>query len=126
MNAEDFIVNYGCEGEVIEDFGAVAPHVDRAILFEALVVEAVNLGDLARLVISTNQSDSFWVAHFQGQKQQEGFDGVVASIHKIAHEKVVCVWTFASDLKKFHQIIKLTVNVTANLLLTRKEIGQNW
>lgn len=43
VDAEDVVVDDGGEGEVVEDLGAVAPHVHRPVLPQALVVEAVHL-----------------------------------------------------------------------------------
>lgn len=30
------------------------------------------------------------------------------------HEDIICLWHMTSSLKKFHQVVKLTVNVTTN------------
>ena len=115
MDAENFVVDDGSKGKVVKHFRAVAPDVDRAIFAEALVVEAVDLGDLARLVIASNESDSLWVAHLKGEQEEEGLNGVVATIHEVTHEQVVGVGALASYLEKLHQVIELTMDVTANL-----------
>jgi hypothetical protein len=57
VHAEDFVVDDGRETQVVEDLGAVPPHIDGPVLLKALVVEAVHLRDLSRLVVSTDQSD---------------------------------------------------------------------
>ena len=54
MHAQDAIIDQRGEGEVIEDVGAVAPHVDTAILAQALVVKAVHLRDLPTLVVTAD------------------------------------------------------------------------
>ena len=38
-----------------------------------------------------------------------------SSIYEVTHKKIVCIWTFSSDLKEFFQIIELTVDITAYL-----------
>mmetsp|Transcript_73452 Transcript_73452/g.172572 ORF Transcript_73452/g.172572 Transcript_73452/m.172572 type:complete len:101 (+) Transcript_73452:307-609(+) len=53
-------------------------------------------------------------AHFQCEEQQECFDTVEASVHKIAHEQVVRVWAFSTNFEKFLQVIELAVDVAAN------------
>lgn len=58
VEAEDLIVDEGGEGEVVEEVGEVLPNIGVAVLAEALVVKAVNLGDLARLVIPAEDGDA--------------------------------------------------------------------
>lgn len=62
-------IDDGGEGQVVEDLGAVSPHGDRAVLAEALVVEAIDLGDLPGLVVSPDQRYPVWVAHLRGVAQ---------------------------------------------------------
>ena len=64
MKAEDGLVNHGRERQVVKELGELAPHVGIAVLPEALVVEAVDLRDLARLVVASQNSDAVRVAHF--------------------------------------------------------------
>ena len=115
MHAENFVIDDSCEGEVVENFSTVAPDVDRAVLAEAFIVESVNLGDLTRLVVTSDQSDTLWVADLKCQQKKERLDRVVATINEITHEEVVGVGALATDLEKFHQVIELTVNITTDL-----------
>lgn len=52
VEAEDLVVDEGSEGKEVEEVGEVLPHVRVAVLAQALVVEAVDLGDLAGLVVT--------------------------------------------------------------------------
>lgn len=61
-------IDDGGQAEVVKDLGAVAPHSHRAIFAQALIIEAVDLGDLAALVIAPDQSDAVWVSNL-GQDQ---------------------------------------------------------
>ena len=99
MDAENFVVNDGSEGKVVEDFGAVAPDVDRAVFAEALVVESVDLSDLTRLVIASDQSDTLRVTNFQGEQKKERLDRIVATIDEITHEQVVGIGALAAHLE---------------------------
>lgn len=47
VHAENPFVNNSSQGQKVEDFSAVAPYVDRAVLAEALIIEAINLSNLA-------------------------------------------------------------------------------
>lgn len=65
-------------------------------------------------MISSDKSDSLGVSHLEGQQEQERLDRVVASIDEIAHEQVVGVGALASHLEELHQVVELSVNVTAD------------
>lgn len=63
MDAEYFVV-YDCsKGEVVEDLCAIAPHIYGPIFPQALVIEAIYLGDLSTLVISSYQKDALRVSY---------------------------------------------------------------
>ena len=53
-------------------------------------------------------------AHFEADEEGDGLYGVVAAIDVISHEEVVCVWRFATNSEEFHQVVELTVDVSAN------------
>jgi hypothetical protein len=63
MDTEDLIIDDGSEGKIVEDLCTVSPHVDRTVLSQALVVKAVDLGDLPRLVVASDEGDPLWVSH---------------------------------------------------------------
>ncbi len=65
MHAEDLIIDDGGQGEVVEYLGAVAPYIDGAVLAKALVVEAVDLGDLPGLMVPSDQPYSIRVTNLQ-------------------------------------------------------------
>lgn len=58
------------EGQVVEYLGAVSPDGDGAVLAEALIIEAVHLGDLTGLVVPPNQGNPVWVTHLRNKQQQ--------------------------------------------------------
>ena len=80
MKTEDLVVDKGREGQVVEEVGEVLPDVGIAVLPQALVVEAVDLGNLARLVVATKNGDALGVADLEGDEQGYCLDGVVASV----------------------------------------------
>jgi len=118
------------EGQVVEDLRAVPPHRDRAVLAEALVVKAVDLGDLTGLVVPPDQGYPVRIAdleeeqpgrfffsflkkvisltrvfldsgrYLQRQQKQECLDAVEASVHEVAHEEVICLGDVATDLTR--------------------------
>ena len=65
VHAEDLVVDHRRQTEVVEDLGAVAPHVHRAVLPQTLVVEAVDLRDLPRLVVAADEGNAVGITHLQ-------------------------------------------------------------
>ena len=116
MHTEDLVVNDCSEGQVVEHFSAIAPNVNGAVLAQALVIKAVDLCDLTRLVISSNQGNTLRVSHLEGQQQEEGLYGVVASVDEVTHEEVVGIWALTTDLEELHQVVELSVDITADLV----------
>lgn len=63
VQTEDLTVDERRQWQVVEKVGKVFPNVGVAVLSQALVVKAVDLCDLPRLVITSQNCDSFTVAH---------------------------------------------------------------
>ena len=114
MQAEDLVLDDGSEWEVIEEVSQVLPHVCVAVLSEALVVEAVDLGDLTTFVVTSEDGEPVPIAHFEANEQSDSLDRVVASVDVISHEQVVCVRGVASDLEELHQVVELSMDITAD------------
>jgi len=114
VNAEDLAFYNGSNSEEIEHFGAVLPGVGVTILAHGLVVETVHLGDLACLVVSSEQSDMARVLQFEAEEILEGLNGIEPAIDKITHEDVAGVWDVTALVKEFEQVMELTMDVTAD------------
>lgn len=114
VDAEDSVVDDGGEGDVIEDVGAVLPHVDASVFPQALVVKAVHLRDLPALVIAPYEEDPIGVSDFECQEQEERLHAVKPSVDKISQEQVVCPRTIPSHIEQFLQVIELPVYVAAD------------
>ena len=108
-------VDDGREAEIVKDLRAVPPDGDGAELSEALVVKAVDLRDLARLVVAPDERDAVRISHFEGKQKQEGLDAVESPVDKVAHEEVVCVGHVAAHFEQLLEVVKLSVNVSAYL-----------
>lgn len=134
MDAEYFIFDDSCETQVIENVRAVPPDVERTVFPEAFVVESVDLGNLPRLMVSSDacssgggdvglQCDTVWVTNFECQKEQERFDAVEPAVDEVAKKQVIGVGAVTTNFEELHQIEKLAVDVSANLLFTIREIN---
>jgi len=53
MHTEYFIVNHCRDCEEVEDFGESTPNIQGAILFDAFIVEAIDLSDQPRLMVTS-------------------------------------------------------------------------
>lgn len=114
-NGTYFTVNDSSQAEIVKDLRAVPPDEDRAVLPDALVVEAVNLGDLTRLVVTANERDPVRVADFQGKEEEEGLDAVEPAVDEVPKEEVAGLWNIAAYFEELLQVVELAVDVTANL-----------
>lgn len=81
METEDLVVDQGRQGKVIEEVCEVLPDVRVAILSQAFIVKAIDLGDLTRLVVATEDGDALWVSDLEGDKESDSLDGKVTSIN---------------------------------------------
>ena len=73
VNAEHSTVDNGGEVKVVEHLTAALPDVGIAVFALALVVEAIDLGDLSRLVVSSEQCDSGWMSRLERHEERECF-----------------------------------------------------
>lgn len=64
MNTEYTTVHDSTECQIVENFATPPPNVAAPIFALTLVIEAVDLCDLARLMVATNEGDPFRIADF--------------------------------------------------------------
>lgn len=133
VEAEDLVVDEGGKGKVVKQVGEVLPDVGISVLAETLVVEAVDLGDLTRLVVAAKDGDALGISDLQGDKQGHCLNRVVATVNVVAwfsissrdrqtvtdqkiltHEQVVGVWIRTTNFEELHQVVELTVDITTH------------
>mmetsp|Transcript_19392 Transcript_19392/g.56728 ORF Transcript_19392/g.56728 Transcript_19392/m.56728 type:complete len:305 (+) Transcript_19392:329-1243(+) len=114
VEAKDAVLHERRQGEVVEEIREHLPHVGRAVLPNALVVEAVHLRDLAGFVIAPEDKDSIGIADLEADQHGDGFDGVISPIDVIPHEEVVGIGRRSADAVQLHEIVPLAVNVAAH------------
>ena len=64
MHTHDFIFDEGGDGQIVEKIRELFPHIRAAILLDTLVVEAVDVGDRAGLVVTADEEDTVFIADF--------------------------------------------------------------
>ena len=114
MEAENLVFDDSSQGQVIEQLSELLPDVGVTVLPQALVVETVDLGDLSRLVIASQDRDTVLEAHLERDEKSDRLDTVVTAIDIVTHEEVVRIRGLPANLEKLTQIVELSVDVTAN------------
>ena len=107
VKAEDRVVDRRRQRQEVKEVGEVLPDVGVAVLAQALVVEAVDLGDLRRLVVASQDRHAVPVPHFQRDEQRRGLDRVVAAVDVVAHEEVVGVRCGPADAEELEEVLLL-------------------
>ena len=113
MNAKYGIVNNGSNRQIVKYICTISPHIEGSKLPETLIVKAVHLRYLPAFMVATNESNHIRIAHLISQKKEKGFDAVEATVNKVSHEKIVDRGDISTVFEKFQEIIKLSMNITA-------------
>ena len=89
VKTEELVVDGPGQGQVVEERGEILPGVGVPVLAAALVVEAIDLCDLAGFVVATEDRETLGVAELEGEQEGDGLDTVKASVNIISHEEIV-------------------------------------
>ena len=63
-------------------------------------LDNLHLGDLTRLVVAPQDSDSVLIAHLERDEQSDCLDTIIAAIDVVAHKEVVGVRGLSSNLEE--------------------------
>lgn len=85
VEAEYLVLDQRRKWEVVEEIGKVLPNAGVAVFAETLVVETVDLCDLAGLMVSTQDSDALGIADLECDKQSDGLNGEVSTINIVTY-----------------------------------------
>lgn len=67
MDTEYAALNYGCNGEIVEDFVEIVPHIIIAVLLSYFIIKPIHEGNISGLMISSQQDHFIWILEFQQQ-----------------------------------------------------------
>lgn len=102
------------QGQEVEEIGETLPNTGIAVFPKTFVIEAINLGDLARFMITTEDCDSLGVSNLKSNEKCDRLDGIVTLIDIVTHKELVRVRIGPSNTEEFHQIVELTVNIATD------------
>jgi hypothetical protein len=139
MNAENSPINHSSQTQMIKDLATIPPDVDTPVFPLTLVVKTVNLSDMSRFMIATDEGDAVRVSDFEDEQEEECFDRVEATVDKVTwegkgkgfniwqgrmkprdkfvltHEQVIRLGTPTSHSEQLQEIEELAVDVAADL-----------
>jgi hypothetical protein len=114
VQAKDLIFDFRCNWQALEDISEHLPDEVGAVFPEALVIEAVELVDLAVLVVASEDSDAGAVLDLEEEDVEEGLHAIEPAVHVVPHEQVVRVRQLPADLEDLQQVEELPVGVSAH------------
>lgn len=83
MHAEHLPIDDRAKSQIIEHLAAPSPYIATPVFALAFVVKAIDLCDLARLVVSADKRHAFWISYFKSKQQEEGLDAVESAVNKV-------------------------------------------
>lgn len=121
MQTEVLVLNQSCKWKIVKELSEALPDIGVAVLASTLVIEPIDLSDLPRLVVASEDSDSLLVSDFKRKKESDSLDRVMAPVHVVTHEEVVSFGNLAPDLEELDEVVKLAVDVP-----TDNDRGSDW
>jgi len=97
VEAEDAILDNGCERQEVEEGCEVLPDIGVSILPQALIIKAVHLSDLLALMIASQNCDTVWESDLEADEKGDCLDRVVSAIDVVSHEQIVVVRELTSN-----------------------------
>ena len=129
MDTENLTIYRGRQRQVVKQVRELLPDGKTSILALALDLEAVDLRNLARFMITSQKKKPAWKPQFEQYQVRNGFNGSGPSVHIVSQEEVIRVGYFTSNSKQLDHVEELTMYITddgdrrrhlANILLARQ------
>lgn len=115
MHTEDSIIDECTDWETVEKVAEESPGSVVSVFSGDFLIESVGHGDISGLVITSKKCNLLRVFHFQAKEVFHCFNGVVTSVDEVADEDVFVVWELTTDLEKFQEVKKLSVDISADI-----------
>lgn len=65
MDAKNFLVHHSSQGQIVKNLCASSPNIERSIFPDTFIIKTVYLSNQPRFVITSEESDSIFISHFQ-------------------------------------------------------------
>mmetsp|Transcript_96302 Transcript_96302/g.171084 ORF Transcript_96302/g.171084 Transcript_96302/m.171084 type:complete len:257 (+) Transcript_96302:63-833(+) len=104
VHADDLVLDDGCNRQVVKGVCEEFPNCGSSVSADAFIEEAVDLRNLATLVISTQQSDALLEANLVEEHERHCLHRVVAPIDIVTKEEVVGLWQWTSNPEELLQV----------------------
>ena len=114
MQTENRILDNGGKRQVIEELSEAFPHVRISVFPQTLIVEAINLGDLPALMISSQDGQPVGISYFESYEEGDTLNRVVTTVHVVPHEQVIGVRKLTTEPEKLLHIVELAMDISAN------------
>lgn len=118
MNTQHTTIDNRGKGEEVEHLAAGFPYATVAVFLLTFFVEAVDLGDLSALVVSTDEGDSFREFCLEAHEESECLEREVTTVYEVTEENIVCGWRGtgepAADAEEFEEVVELAMDVAAD------------
>ena len=114
MHTENFAIDSSRQRQIIKQVGELLPDDKAAILFLAFNLKAVDLSDLARFMIASQQVEPVRVAQFKQYQVRDCLYRRRSPVDIITQEEVVCVGHLATNPKQLDDIEELPMHVAHN------------
>lgn len=83
MQTEDLVVDKGSQWKIIEQICEVFPDIGVSVFSQTFIVKAIDLGNLARLVVTAENGDALGVSNFECNEECHRLDREIATINII-------------------------------------------
>jgi len=120
MHCEDLFVDDCCNRQAVEAIGECLPKLD-IVPSLTLVVEAIDTVDRGALMVTTEDEEILRILDFVRQEKADCLKRLLASVHVITKEEIVCFWREATIFKQAEEIVVLAVDITADLRTQKNE-----
>lgn len=85
METKDLAVDQCGQGKVVEKISEVFPDVGIAIFPETFIVETVDLSDLSRFVVASEDGNTVGISDLESDKKGDCLDRIVTSVNVVTY-----------------------------------------
>lgn len=85
-----------------------------AIFFGDFIIESIDVGYIARLVIASEKYDHLGVFYFVEEEEKDSLDWIISTVHIVSEEDVAFLGDSAALAEELKQVPELAMDISAN------------